>query len=410
MGGIYEQGEKNDMKRRTSAHFAIPRHQIRIIALLVAIIPLIALCIWRKTWADQYGRELLCHESIQPWISSPCGIKPDNKITFAELERILQNEPSAAKISEWSRYYTSTSYLPGQGKRQGVWTKNKWEEFGIPETWITEHDVTVGDPVHQSLALLEAPGNTTNTTKILYEASLVEDIPQDDPSSIRRPAYVYSSASGNITAQFIYANFGFSDDYDDLEKAHVDIKGKIAVVKYGQGFRQKKVETAAKRGLIGIILYTDPQQDGNITESRGYKPYPDGPARPPSYIERGTANVRSKMTCSWLFVLLSLTDDQFTDIPLRGSNPAVQGKTVPAIPVSSKDIIPILIALNGHGPKAADMNERWLGGELEFKGAQVGIPRVLFSPFQLVSAGLRHHSLLRQLNSSTHNPVSSSFH
>lgn len=304
MGGIYEPGSKSDMRSITSAHFTLSRHQIRNIALLVGISPLIALCFWNQSWANQHARGLICHEFLQPWNSSPCGIQPDNNIPFAELERILQNEPNASKISEWSRYYTSTSYLPGQGKEQGAWTKNKWEEFGIPETWITEHDVTVGDPVHQGLALIEASGNTTNTTKILYEASLAEDIPQDDPSSICTPAYVYSSASGNVTAQFIYANFGFSNDYDELEQANVDVKGKIAVVKYGQGFRQKKVETAAKRGLVGIILYTDPQQDGNITESRGYKPYPDGPARPDSYIERGTASSRSKLTCSWLFVAL----------------------------------------------------------------------------------------------------------
>lgn len=49
----------------------------------------------------------------------------------------------------------------------------------------------------------------------------------------------------------------------------------------------EKMSTAAERGLVGILIYTDPQQDGSITEGHGYTAYPDGPARPRTCIERG---------------------------------------------------------------------------------------------------------------------------
>lgn len=47
------------------------------------------------------------------------------------------------------------------------------------------------------------------------------------------------------------------------------------------------MSAAVERGLVGLLVYTDPQQDGNITEGHGYKAYPDGPARPETCIERG---------------------------------------------------------------------------------------------------------------------------
>jgi N-acetylated-alpha-linked acidic dipeptidase len=72
-----------------------------------------------------------------------------------------------------------------------------------------------------------------------------------------------------------------------LEKNYVEAKGKIAIVKYGMVYRGAKMSTVAERGLVRILIYTDPQQDGNITKGHGYKGYLDGPARPGAYIERG---------------------------------------------------------------------------------------------------------------------------
>jgi N-acetylated-alpha-linked acidic dipeptidase len=133
---------------------------------------------------------------------------------------------------------------------------------------------------------------------VIYEAKLMEELPSDDPSEIRTPAFHGQSSSGNVTAQFVYANFGRGQDYDDLEQNHVDVKGIIAIVKYGIVYRGEKMSTAAKRGLVGILIYSDPQQDGNITEVHGYKAYPDGPARPETCIERGAiGSVRESCYC-----------------------------------------------------------------------------------------------------------------
>ena len=45
--------------------------------------------------------------------------------------------------------------------------------------------------------------------------------------------------------------------------------------------------------MIGAILFTDPADDGNITVANGYTAYPDGPARNPSSVQRGSVQFLS---------------------------------------------------------------------------------------------------------------------
>lgn len=109
----------------------------------------------------------------------------------------------------------------------------------------------------------------------------------------RVPTFHGYSASGNVTAQYVFANFGTYQDFEDLVKADVDLEGKIALVKYGRVFRGLKVKRAQELGMIGAVLYSDPQEDGEITEENGYEAYPDGPARNPSAVQRGSTQFLS---------------------------------------------------------------------------------------------------------------------
>jgi len=54
----------------------------------------------------------------------------------------------------------------------------------------------------------------------------------------------------------------------------VQLKGKIALAKYGGNFRGIKVKNAQEHGMIGCVLFTDPGDDGNVTEAKGYAAYP----------------------------------------------------------------------------------------------------------------------------------------
>lgn len=129
-----------------------------------------------------------------------------------------------------------------------------------------------------------------------FKASLTEDVLEDDPSTSLKdsiPTFHGYSANGNVTAPFVYVNYGTYQDFEDLVKAGIELEGKIAIAKYGGIFRGLKVKRAQELGVIGILIYSDPGDDGEKTEENGYKQYPEGPARNPSSVQRGSVEFLS---------------------------------------------------------------------------------------------------------------------
>lgn len=82
-------------------------------------------------------------------------------------------------------------------------------------------------------------------------------------------------------------------DFEDLIKANISLAGKIAIARYGGIFRGLKVKRAQELGMLGVILYSDPGDDGENTEAKGVATYPDGPARQPSSVQRGSTQFLS---------------------------------------------------------------------------------------------------------------------
>lgn len=234
--------------------------------------------------------------SYLPWAHPlPHGSWPQSLgLPYDQLQQILLNIPSAAKAREWSSYYTAGPHLAGKNLSQALWTLEKWKEFGVEDTTLASYDIYLNYPVDHRLALLKKSGEITEVT---FEATLEEDQLEEDPTSSlpdRVPAFHGYSASGNVTAQFVYANFGTYQDYEDLVNANISLEGKIAIVKYGGIFRGLKVKRAQELGIVGVVIYSDPQEDGEITEENGYEAYPNGPARNPSAIQRGSTQFLSK--------------------------------------------------------------------------------------------------------------------
>ena len=226
-------------------------------------------------------------------------------LSYQQLQETLRDTPSAAKAREWSRYYTAGPHLAGKNLSQAIWTRERWQEFGVQDTNIVAYDLYLNYPRDHRLALLKKSGNKT---EVSFEASLEEDVLAEDHTSglaDRVPTFHGYSASGNVTAQFVYANFGSFQDYQDLVNANISLKGKIAIVKYGGMFRGLKVKRAQELGMVGVIIYDDPQSDGKITEVNGYKPYPEGPARNPSAVQRGSVQFLSTCLVCWYRVCMS---------------------------------------------------------------------------------------------------------
>lgn len=212
-----------------------------------------------------------------------------NGLSYSELKDILTETPDAGKAREWSEYYTAGPHLAGQNLSQAVWTKDRWEEFGI-KSEVVAYDVYINYPLDHRLAMLEHD-------KVTFEATLEEDVLEEDPTSgsvDRVPTFHGYSASGNVTAQYVYVNYGTYQDFEDLKEVGIELEGKIALIKYGGIFRGLKVKRASELGMIGAVIYTDPGDDGDVTEENGYKAYPDGPARNPSSVQRGSVQYLCK--------------------------------------------------------------------------------------------------------------------
>lgn len=219
------------------------------------------------------------------------------KVSYEQLQQILLDTPSSKKAEEWSRYYTAGPHLAGKNYSQAAWTRDRWQEFGIDST-IVSYDVYLNYPVDHRLALLERKKHDDDTSdwKVSYEASLTEDIIEEDPTTSLKdsvPTFHGYSASGNATGPVVYVNYGTYQDFEDLVKANVTLKDKVAIARYGGIFRGLKVKRAQELGMVGVILYSDPGDDGDLTEEKGEKPYPDGPARQPSSVQRGSTQFLS---------------------------------------------------------------------------------------------------------------------
>lgn len=305
-------------------------------------------------------------------------------ITYDDLQQILLESPSADKAREWSQYYSSGPHLAGKNLSQALWTRERWQEWGVSSAGIATYDVFINYPEGHRLALLEKDNSTgmgalrgeedaqdySDEYAVRYECSLEEDVLDEDPTTgleNRIATFHGYSASGDVTAQYVYVNYGTYWDFADLVAANISLKGKIALAKYGRVFRGLKIKRAQELGMIGVVLYSDPQDDGEITEFNGYKAYPNGPARNPSSVQRGSAQ----------FLSLLPGDPTTPGYPSKPgvprTDPYYSNPRIPSLPISYADALPLLRALNGHGPAASSFNEYWQGGGLSYKGVNYNI-------------------------------------
>lgn len=203
-----------------------------------------------------------------------------------------------------------------------------------------------------SVQLTYANGST-------YTPTLEEDVLPEDPTTSypnRIPTFHGYSFSGNASAEYVYVGRGSQADFARLRELGIPLQGKIALAKYGGAFRGLKVKNAEANGMVGAILFTDPGDDGNVTEENGYAPYPYGPARQPSSVQRGSVED-----------LATYPGDPTTPgYPSKRDSPRADKGFVtpgiPSIPISYAEVIPLLASLDGYGVPGAEVNRTgWVG-------------------------------------------------
>src|SRR5712671_3411508 len=208
------------------------------------------------------------------------GFAPKLSETQRKLEDQFRSVPSATNAREELRRLTSEAHIAGSPEdyATAVYVRDQMRSFGL-NVEMREYQVLLPFPRTPSIVELVAPRRERLQVR--------EDIVSEDPSSSSKkivPLFNGYGASGDITAPLVYVNYGLPNDYEDLRKAGVEVKGKIAIARYGNSFRGVKAKVAEDNGAIGLIIYSDPADDG-FTQG---EVYPKGPWRPESSAQRGS--------------------------------------------------------------------------------------------------------------------------
>jgi N-acetylated-alpha-linked acidic dipeptidase len=254
------------------------------------------------------------------------------------LEKRFLAVPDPKLAKEHLRILTQAPHIAGspEDKATADYVASKFREAGL-EAEIVEYRVWLNYPAEISVDVT-APENVKmhGPTREHVEG----DPFQDDPRVVT--PYSGMSPSGDVEGEVVYANYGSPDDFEKLAQMKVDVRGKIVVVRYGQNFRGVKALVAQEHGAAGVIIYSDPADDG---WRRGDK-YPQGPWRPDTGVQRGSIGYMFEFpgdpTTPGVASVPTLPDAQRIS-----PEQSAQMPKVPCTPFSYADAWPILEHLSG---------------------------------------------------------------
>ncbi|HKP83097.1 MAG TPA: M28 family metallopeptidase, partial [Pyrinomonadaceae bacterium] len=188
--------------------------------------------------------------------------------------------PDPKSAREHLRILTRVPHIAGtkEDYDTAVYVRDQLRSYGLPAE-LKEYDVWLNYPNTPSIVELI----TTKRQKLNTHEAVVPGDPSSSNPKIT-PLFNGYAASGDVTAPVVYANYGLPNDYEELKKAGVDVKGKIVVVRYGNSFRGVKAKVAEDNGAIGCIIYSDPEDDGYMQGDV----FPKGPWRPVASGQRGS--------------------------------------------------------------------------------------------------------------------------
>jgi N-acetylated-alpha-linked acidic dipeptidase len=255
--------------------------------------------------------------------------------TLAALEKQFDAAIDPAEMGEWMKIMAAEPNHVGSphDKANAEYTLKRFKDWGW-DAKIETFKVLYPTPIKVALDL---PGQG-------FKATLTErPVPGDATSSRTKnelPAYVAFQGDGEATAPLVYVNYGMPDDYKALERMGVDVKGKIVIARYGQGWRGLKPQLAQEHGAVGCIIYSDPRDDGFSADDV----YPKGAARPSQGFQRGSVAVMPLYPGDPLTPGYGATDDA-TRLDRKDAPTILK---IPVLPISYGDAERFLKVLEGN--------------------------------------------------------------
>src|SRR5260370_15353215 len=276
------------------------------------------------------------------------GFSPKQSEAERRYEEQFRSAPAPNSAREHLRRLTAEPHVAGtkEDYATAIYVRDQMRSYGLTAD-LKEYQVWLNYPKTDPIVELIS---TCRDRLTVREAAIKEDPSSSNPKI--RPLFNGYSPSGDVTAPLVYANYGLPPDYEALEKAGVDVKGKIVMVRYGNSFRGVKAKVAQDHGVVGCIIYSDPADDGYMQGDV----YPKGPLRPVAAGQRGSVQFL------W----------HYPGDPLTPGRPAIPG--VPRLkPEEVTDDVPRIPVQ----PLAYDQPRRLLEplkGPVRPKGFQGGLP------------------------------------
>jgi N-acetylated-alpha-linked acidic dipeptidase len=265
------------------------------------------------------------------------GFAPAHAAAEQRVESSFQAIPSAARARAWHREFAAHPHPAASARNNELaqLVARAWREQGWDQVRLRRYQVLHSSPRSVSLEMT-AP---RHYQAVLREAAYPVDPATSDPDI--SSAYFGYSASGDVTAQLVYAHSGNPEDYELLRRAGISVKGKIVIVRYSNpySYRGFKALTAEREGAAALLIYSDPAEDGY---TRG-RVFPDGPWGPESHIQRGA------ITYDYI-VPGDPTTPGWPSLAGARRVPLAEARSLPkliALPLSWHDAKPLLESMDG---------------------------------------------------------------
>jgi N-acetylated-alpha-linked acidic dipeptidase len=270
---------------------------------------------------------------------SMTGYAAGNASRERDVEASAITRPTPTSAAAHSRALSRETHVAGTAaqRRTRDYVMEQMKSWGL-ETESRAYDVWMPHPVSVDVERM-APQPR--------RLSLAEPALPGDPASKlwQYPTVNGYSGEGDVTADVVYVNYGLVEDYAQLDSMHVSITGKIAIARYGRSYRGIKAREAERHGAVGLLIYSDPQDDGYVVGDV----YPDGPMRNSAGVQRGSI----------------LNPDGDPSTPGYASKRGAPRLTVDKMEISRIPVVPI-----GYGNAAellkyvrgADVPRSWQGG------------------------------------------------
>lgn len=284
-------------------------------------------------------------QSANAYPATPLGFRDFSRQQQIEKQFLQVPDPKLAQ--EHLRTLTAVPHIAGSPEDRATadYVAEKFREAGL-DTQIVEYRVWMNRPTETSVDVTDPPAARHHGPT---REHVNGDPYQDDPRVV--VPMNGSSASGDVQAEVVYANYGRPEDYKKLEDLHIDVRGKIVLVRYGENYRGVKALVAQEHGAAAQIIYSDPIDDGYFKGDA----YPQGPWRPATGVQRGSIGYMMFFPGDPTTPGVASVPDLPPSQRIAPEQSAAQPK-IASVPISYYDAQPILQYLTG-----PDVPHGWQG-------------------------------------------------